>query len=552
MAKHPWGRDLENVAHLGWCSGAPNPDRTDWSALEGIQAVTIVGDNDAAGKRAIPRISRQLSSPVYMIQFSEKFGPGFDLADPFPKSLFLERPEGTPHYAGPLVDDCLHPATWATREIKKEEGKKGRPSYRLRDDFASQWVWLPFLKSYAHTFLPLPLMSQETWARYNRRFSDVAGIEDLFLQCRTHNVEDVDYQPGTSQRLIDGPGQRLAFNLYFDSRVKPDPSPNPNHGPWTAFLKYLIPDSTERHQAMRWIATLLAKPGVRIGYSMLLVSEAQGVGKSLLGGILAQIVGRNNASSPGISDILSDFNGWAANRRLAVVHEIYGEQPRAVYNRLKSLTTDRNIAVNQKFVPQYEVANFCHVFACSNSLNAIRLEDSDRRWYFPTLTEKRWPREKFRGLWQWVGAGGLSIIRAWAEDFDDFVDPGEHAPETERKKEAIRSSEPEHLNVARQLASLLMQRPNPAVLVGKEVRLWLAGERNERVDMRSVKRTMLKEGGGKLWAYPTQLKIHGYPERLVLYNRSASKALREAGEVQGKRFLSENVISPSALDQDRI
>ena len=69
--KHPWGEDLANVAHIGWASGAPNPDRCDWSALQAAETVWIVADNDASGKRAIPRISRRLNCPTYQVQFSE-------------------------------------------------------------------------------------------------------------------------------------------------------------------------------------------------------------------------------------------------------------------------------------------------------------------------------------------------------------------------------------------------------------------------------------------------------------------------------------------------
>ena len=78
--------------------------------------------------------------------------------------------------------------------------------------------------------------------------------------------------------------------------------------PWLEFVAYLVPNERERGEVLRWVATLLSKPEVRMGYSLLMVSERQGVGKSLLGTILADCVGRSNASSPGISDIMSDFN----------------------------------------------------------------------------------------------------------------------------------------------------------------------------------------------------------------------------------------------------
>ena len=553
LAAHPWGKDLENVAHLGWASGAPNPDRNDWSALQGFQTVVIIGDNDAIGKRAVPRISRRLSCPAYLVQFPERFPPGFDLGDPFPKTLFQERPEGGSHYDGPPVGDCLHPATWATSQIEKEGKKKGRPSYRLRDAFADQWVWIAQLGMFGHRQGLVSMLDAATWNAKNRRFSDVARLEDLFHRSRVDEVEGVDYLPGVPERLVQGPGQKLAYNLYVDSGATA--APDICAEPWLEFVAYLVPNERERGEVLRWIATLLARPKTRMGYSLLMVSERQGVGKSLLGTILADCVGRNNASSPGISDIMSDFNAWSANRRLAVVHECYGENPRAVYNRLKSLTTDLTTSVNQKFIPQYEVRNCCHVYACSNHLGAIRFEDDDRRWFYPTLTEEPWPREKFEAIWQWIRAGGLGSIRAWADRFGKvgrYVGPGEHAPATDRKKEAIEASQPEYVRLARQLAVLLMERKEPAVLLGRDVRLWLTEKGPERISMQAVKRSMLRESAGELWTYPSRIRMNGYPERLVIYNRPAAEALREAGEIQGLKFLGESTIAPSGLDQDRI
>jgi hypothetical protein len=34
-------------------------------------------------------------------------------------------------------------------------------------------------------------------------------------------------------------------------------------------------------------------------------------------------------------------------------------------------------------LPQYEIENWLHVYACSNSLNALKLSSDDRRWFVP-------------------------------------------------------------------------------------------------------------------------------------------------------------------------
>ena len=164
------------------------------------------------------------------------------MGDPFPKNLFQERPEGGSHYDGPPVADCLHPATWATQKVEKEGKKKGRPSYRLRDAFADQWIWIAQLGMFGHRQGLVSMLDAATWNAKNRRFSDVARLEDLFHRSRVDEVEGVDYLPGVPERLVQGPGQKLAYNLYVDSGATA--APDICAEPWLEFLDYLIPDAS--------------------------------------------------------------------------------------------------------------------------------------------------------------------------------------------------------------------------------------------------------------------------------------------------------------------
>jgi len=55
----------------------------------------------------------------------------------------------------------------------------------------------------------------------------------------------------------------------------------------------------DRIELMRWCATLIARPDIKMNYGVLLISETQGVGKSTLGEkILAPLIGKLNASFP--------------------------------------------------------------------------------------------------------------------------------------------------------------------------------------------------------------------------------------------------------------
>jgi hypothetical protein len=126
--------------HLGYTGGALSPGRTDWSVLakEGIKRAFIVADNDRPGRSAVPKIAEQLHMPTCAVQFTSEFPASFDLADPFPDTMFSD---DTMHryYTGPTFHQCLHIATWATDLVTPE---KGRPYPVLRDSFKEMWAYV--------------------------------------------------------------------------------------------------------------------------------------------------------------------------------------------------------------------------------------------------------------------------------------------------------------------------------------------------------------------------------------------------------------------------
>ena len=158
---------------------------------------------------------------------------------------------------------------------------------------------------------------------------------------------------------------------------------------WHDFLRRLFPVAADRHEVERWCATFIARPDIRILYSMLLISLTHGVGKTTLGTILARLAGMWNVSHPNETAVCNtQFNSWKAHKRLAIVNEIYSGHSRAAYDKLKETITDDKVYVKEKNVPAYDIENWVHIFACSNSLKALHLDDEDRRWLVRTCRKR--------------------------------------------------------------------------------------------------------------------------------------------------------------------
>lgn len=547
LEDHPWAQELQGAVHIGWIGGALSPYRTDWTPISeaGIKRAYIVADNDFPGKSATARISKQLRIPTFCIEFNDSFPTSFDLGDDFPRK-FWQDIDGVEHYTGPDFATLLHPATWATDLIANPRGK---PTPVLRDSFKKMWIYVEEVDMFVCSERPDILRDDKRFNRAVAGFSDTNSTANLLVRCYKGRSAKLCYRPDVKALNVEYDGTS-GINLYIDPKIK---ATDGDVTPWIEYLEYLFPVKAERHEVMRWIATLIAHPEVRMMYGMLLVSEAQGVGKTTLGAsILAPLVGKSNTGFPSEKDIVkSDYNGWMAQKRLLVVNEIYSGASWKAYHSLKSVITDLDIEVNEKFIRQYRIENWCHVLACSNSLRALKMENDDRRWFYPEVTETPWEPKKFIALRRWLNSGGLSIIKQWAEDFGDYVHPSEHAPRTGRKDDLIEESRSE----AQREAAALAERANeseerPLTLGMLDVRKWLTKNSPERVfDSDYEIRKTMKEHGMQTLKQRMKIKSRN---QYVMVNKSLAKRLQVA-EGNGKAkaeinsMVREAIIEPGHL-----
>ena len=245
---------------------------------------------------------------------------------------------------------------------------------------------------------------------------------------------------------------------------------------------------------------MIARLDIRMFYGLLLISEKHGVGKSTLGLILAELVGRWNTSFPSEQDITdSQFNDWIPHKRLVVVAEIYAGKSWKAYNRLKAVMSDEMVRVNEKNVKKYDLETFLQVFAASNSLRALKLDDTDRRWFVPEVTEELQSLEYWREFHAWLRGDGLGIILHWAHEWlskNDPVQQGQHAPDTARKREIIEEGRSQGYRLAFDLAERICamkdpldpQKVQPVVVAVDEVRSWVASQRGIRVSDSKLER----------------------------------------------------------------
>lgn len=437
LREHPWMAFLQEFEHWGMIGGALSPHRADYQELRDFNPAEViyVCDNDMQGKEALQIVSYWWKRGLKGVYFDDTWPSGWDMADPVPASFFKDG-----KYIGPMIERMLQSATWAT-DVQRDGKRGGKSGVNIRPDFAEEWLHCTVPEVYVHRDKPQRIIEEKVFNNQVRPFSDVKETSDVLKKHNPNKTGILQYLPyAPSGFKSDSSADIVYVNTHVGSWVKPvvgDP------GPWLDFMGHLIEDEHDLKETLRWIATLVARPEIKILYGMLLISETQGVGKGTLGErILVPLLGKHNVSIPSEGDVVdSNFNYWAAHKRLAIIHEIYSGHSSKAYNKLKSVITDRYITVNKKYQASYEIDNWLHVYACSNSPRALKLSIDDRRWFVPKVGDDKRDVAYWDAFNKWLTErDGLGIIKHWCSEWIAMHAPvlaGASAPMTAAKRDMV-------------------------------------------------------------------------------------------------------------------
>jgi len=497
---HPWATELSNACHVGFIGGALSPHRTDWDVLKrnGVTRAYIIADNDTPGLSVVPKIAKELNCITFSIEFSDEFPVSHDMADPFPDHFF--RTIGDKRfYVGPTFRQCQRIATYMTNLIPVDE-KKEKFTAVLRNHVKSLWTYVEHSDVFVCSEMPEIMCKTDLMNTMHYPFADTKKLTELLHAAFTGKTTKLAYKPGTTKRRIITSEGDPAINLFVPSNIKPqDGDPQP----FLDYMKYLFPVEKECYEVQKWLATLIAKPEIKMLYALLLISEQTGTGKTTLGErIAAPIVGEHNTSYPSEEIILGQFNAWAVKKRLAVVGEIYQGHSFKAANKLKQYLTDGKLTLREMYQNPITFDNYLHVIANSNSLNALKIEEHDRRWFVPVVTEERWPDEKFDAFFDWLDSGGLSIIASWAHQFGDYVRTGAKAPSSRRKTEMIEAGRSEAVGHVTDLAKYMASADEPLAVGDVDIMNWVRAVCEDKVfdKKNALKKIMLQQG---LFSYGT-------------------------------------------------
>jgi hypothetical protein len=258
-------------------------------------------------------------------------------------------------------------------------------------------------------------------------------------------VQRRTFAPGQSDICLDPHGFK-SVNTWRGWRRKPfDVINNADIELFLDQVKYLIKDEVEREVFLDWLAHIEQQPGVLPHYGWLHISEKTGTGRNWLASVLARVWMGYVAPNVDLPALLeSSFNGPLSERTLAIVDEVR-EGSAGGYRhiqKMKSLLNAEFRTINPKYGRPLTEFNCCRWLVFSNHLNAIPLDDADRRWRVVILDGEPRGADVYERLYQ--ALDGESFVPSVANflasrDISKFK-PGERPPLSKAKVMATEAS----------------------------------------------------------------------------------------------------------------
>jgi phage/plasmid primase-like uncharacterized protein len=196
---------------------------------------------------------------------------------------------------------------------------------------------------------------------------------------RRKNVMAPTFRAGSGVVCADPDGKKCV-NLWRPTKrwgSKADIDPFLDH------VEYLIEDDAEREVFLDWLAHLEQNPGELPHYGWLHIASYTGCGRNWLASVLARVWRGYVAPNVDLHSLLdSQYNGVLSGRILAMVDEIQaGDGGNYRHkNRLREMLNQEVQNMNPKFGRQYSEHNSCRWLVFSNHLNALPIDNTDRRW----------------------------------------------------------------------------------------------------------------------------------------------------------------------------
>jgi hypothetical protein len=259
-------------------------------------------------------------------------------------------------------------------------------------------------------------------------------------------VNTITYLAGNEKRVVEMPDGTIAFNLWRPGPMKPAKNVTPDMvKPWLDHMEMIFGprDGEAMDHILNYMAHLVQRRGVKINHAIVIYGEKQGTGKDTCLVPLMRFLGPNNVENISPEQVTSQFNAFLRNEML-VINEMINFEKLAIMNKMKPwlAAPPETLPINSKFTKPYNIPNTVNVIITTNYGDAIRMDDSDRRFWVHEveIDEVREPAY-YEALHKWYEDGGCEKVIGWLMQRDlRRFNPKVAPPMTQAKRVMIDAS----------------------------------------------------------------------------------------------------------------
>tara|TARA_R110000851_G_scaffold129651_1_gene262712 strand:- start:355 stop:2844 length:2490 start_codon:yes stop_codon:yes gene_type:complete len=231
------------------------------------------------------------------------------------------------------------------------------------------------------------------------------------------SVAGATYDPSTTARIVLSQGEKFV-NLFSIPEWGFGPVDNTHVEKFMDYINYLIPAQESRDYFLMWLAAKCQDMAFK-GAAIVMVANAQGVGRSTLADMIKTLMGGGNVADVPLADMVggSQFNEWQ-EKPFIVSEETLSADPKLQYNTYEKLKTyvdprSRTITINPKFGMKREAATYASYLFLSNHTNAIAIPAEDRRFYVIDNAHTPAAPSVFTALNKWLAEEDEDGLPTW-------------------------------------------------------------------------------------------------------------------------------------------
>ena len=242
-------------------------------------------------------------------------------------------------------------------------------------------------------------------------------------------AHDLIYNPSKTDRLILDPLGMKAVNTFYMPKFEPTDKVDQLQV-FTDHMEYLIPIEAEREWFIDWMAFNLQHPETRSKVTPLHISRETGTGRGWICELMAELLGMWNCTKTKIATLMPRFGHTVyhdcfVDSLFCSISEVYeGGNKFEINDEVKDLLEEKTLQINRKFGKQGTVRVYTNFFLQSNHVDAVIIDDQERRINVFTGPETHRSIKYYNRLYQWLetNAEGLRQLHGWLlrRDLTDF------------------------------------------------------------------------------------------------------------------------------------